>query len=414
MFHKSLNPPLWSHKAYDNLWTQWGLSAKPAEYEKAVMERYGLHPAPFDNGGRPLGLIEAKGLLGKGLVNNCLLCHAGTVAGQTIIGLGNASLDLQLLFDDMIAADGLKFDLPVRLSYVRGTVDPLNPAAFMFQFRDANLDLTTRPVKIPFGADVSSDPPAWWLLKRKKTRDWTGIIDARSTRIDMVNLLTPFNSGAYVRKQESAFADISAFLFSIESPKYPFPVDARLARRGAELFGHHCAKCHGTYGPGGEYPNEIVPLERIGTDPLLAQGVRDETVDYLNRSWLAKQIGSDGKLIQFTHQAGYQAPPLDGIWATAPYLHNGSVPTVYHVLNSKARPKVHTRTYRTDKDYYDPVKLGWKFTELDKGPDPALPAHQRRRFYDTTLRGQGNKGHTFGDKLTEAERMAVIEYLKTL
>src|SRR5262245_48656053 len=47
MFHKSLNPPLWSHKAYDNLWTQWGLSAKPADYEKAVMERYGLHPAPF-------------------------------------------------------------------------------------------------------------------------------------------------------------------------------------------------------------------------------------------------------------------------------------------------------------------------------------------------------------------------------
>src|SRR5262249_60380667 len=93
--HTPPHPPLGPHKAYDNLWKQWGLSAKPADYEKAVMERYGLHPAPFDNGGRPLGLIEAKGVLGKGLVNNCLLCHAGTVAGQTIIGLGNASLDLQ-------------------------------------------------------------------------------------------------------------------------------------------------------------------------------------------------------------------------------------------------------------------------------------------------------------------------------
>jgi len=167
-------------------------------------------------------------------------------------------------------------------------------------------------------------------------------------------------------------------------------------------------------GTGGEYPNEIVPLERIGTDPVLANGVRDEMVDHLNRSWLAKQIGLDGKPIQFTHQAGYQAPPLDGIWATAPYLHNGSLPTVYHVLKSKARPKVHTRSYHTDEEDYDPVKLGWKSTELDSGADPALPAHQRRRIYDTTLPGQANTGHTFGDKLTEAERMAVIEYLKTL
>src|SRR5262245_44829724 len=101
MLHKSLNPPVWSQKAYDNLWRQWGLSAKPTDYDKAVRERYGLHRAPFDNGGRPMGLIEAKGLLSKGLVNNCLLCHAGTVAGQTIIGLGNASLDLQSLFDDL-------------------------------------------------------------------------------------------------------------------------------------------------------------------------------------------------------------------------------------------------------------------------------------------------------------------------
>jgi hypothetical protein len=51
---------------------------------------------------------------------------------------------------------------------------------------------------------------------------------------------------------------------------------------------------------------------------------------------------------------------------------------------------------------------------LEKGPDPSLPAHQRRHIYDTSLPGQKNTGHTFGDKLTEAERMAVIDYPKTL
>jgi hypothetical protein len=102
------------------------------------------------------------------------------------------------------------------------------------------------------------------------------------------------------------------------------------------------------------------------------------------------------------------------VWATAPYFHNGSVPTVYHVLNSKARPKVFTRSFGTGKEDYDPAKLGWKVTEPAGPPGPEAPAVERRKVYDTGLRGRGNGGHTFGDKLTEGERAAVIEYLKTL
>ena len=64
MFHRSLNPGVWSLGAYDNLWRQWALTAKPANYEEAVRERYGLHKAPFDNGGRPLGPQEAAQLPG--------------------------------------------------------------------------------------------------------------------------------------------------------------------------------------------------------------------------------------------------------------------------------------------------------------------------------------------------------------
>lgn len=137
-------------------------------------------------------------------------------------------------------------------------------------------------------------------------------------------------------------------------------------------------------------------------------------MDYLNKTWLAQQTGPEGKPYQFTHNHGYQAPPLDGVWATAPYFHNGSIPTVYHVLNSKARPTRFTRSYQTEKEDYDPVKLGWKITELSEPMDPRQPASEQRKTYDSTLRGRGNTGHTFGDKLSEEERMAVIEYLKTL
>jgi mono/diheme cytochrome c family protein len=408
-----LNPALWSREAYENAWKQWGIAEKPADYGSAFRQRYGLYPAPYDNRGLPLGLMEANGFLRKGIINNCLLCHAGSIAGRTYIGLGNASLDFQSLLEDLSAADHLHFKLPFQFSYVRGTIDPASPVAFLMRFRDAELNLQ-KPIELAYSKDVCSDHPSWWLIKKKKTRDWTGGIDARSTRIDLVNLLSPFHSGEHIKKQEAVFADILAFLHSIETPKYPFAVDTRIAEEGRTVFNQHCSRCHGTYGPDGKYPNRIVDLAKIGTDPVLAETVSGKNLEYFNKSWLAQQVGPDGQRYQLTDHHGYQAPPLDGIWATAPYFHNGSVPTVYHVLNSKARPKIYTRSFRTAKEDYDPVKLGWKIQELTKSPDAAAPGIERRKVYDTTQRGRGNGGHRFGDELTEEERLAVIEYLKTL
>jgi mono/diheme cytochrome c family protein len=177
----------------------------------------------------------------------------------------------------------------------------------------------------------------------------------------------------------------------------------------------HCARCHGTYGPNWTYPNKIVPLNVIGTDPNRYYGISETFRRYYNQGWFGRERQgwlADGYPARLS--AGYQAPPLDGIWATAPYLHNGSVPTVYHLLNSKTRPRVFTRSYRTDKDAYDPIKLGWKVDVLEHGPDPHLRASARRKVYDTSQPGRSHAGHNFGDVLTEAERMAVIEYLKTL
>ena len=111
---------------------------------------------------------------------------------------------------------------------------------------------------------------------------------------------------------------------------------------------------------------------------------------------------------------GYQAPPLDGIWATAPYFHNGSVPTVYTVLNSSARPARFRRLPTTGTEAYDPVRLGWKIEPIEAPPEAELPSLEVRKICDTTTYGKGNRGHLFGDHLSDDERMAVIEYLKTL
>jgi mono/diheme cytochrome c family protein len=406
-------PPNWSAKAYDNVWKQWGIAEKPADYAQAVQERYGLHPAPFDNNGLPMGLREARGLLGKGIAVDCLLCHGGAIAGQSYIGLGNASLDIQSLYDDLAAGDGLMRGTPFTFSNVRGTSEAGAMAVYLLQYRDAELNVQA-PAALGYRTDLCEDAPAWWLLKKKRTMYHTGSTPARSVRALMQFMLTPFNSGEYVKSQEPAFADLQAYLLSLEPPRYPFPIDEERAAQGKLLFEQNCAKCHGTYGPDGSYPNKIIPLETIDTDPTRADGFSDKVAEHYNRSWLAREEGLAQKADQATAHRGYQAPPLDGVWATAPYFHNGSAPTVYHVLNSTARPRIFTRSYRTEKEDYDPVQLGWRVTVLDRPADAGLSGLERRKVYDTTQPGRGNGGHPFGDDLTEAERLAVIEYLKTL
>ncbi|HIA00334.1 MAG TPA: hypothetical protein EYN66_00190 [Myxococcales bacterium] len=109
---------------------------------------------------------------------------------------------------------------------------------------------------------------------------------------------------------------------------------------------------------------------------------------------------------------GYVAPPLDGIWATAPFLHNGSVPTIELVLNSKARP-TYWRRENFDSTHYDQTALGWPHTVLDYGQADSSAA-ERRFIYDTTIEGHHNSGHTFDDHLKNDKRRSVIEYLKSL
>ncbi len=373
-----MNPPLWSARAFNTLWKRWGLTERPADFEQQLQDRYGLQPAPYPNDGLPMGLHYASGPLGKGIVNDCLLCHAGTVAGQPIIGTANASLDLRAFFDDLYANDTFNYKLPFRFSYARGTIDIVNPLAFLLEFRAPDLSLK-RTVKLEYHRNVASDPPAWWLLKHKKTRNWTGGVDAQSVRVDMVNLLTPFNSADHIKKHETTFADIHAFVTSLNAPKYPFPVDTALAETGHRLFDHSCARCHGTYGSERVYPNKIVPLKTLGTDPTLALAVSGKNMDYFNQTWFAQEKRAGGGWYTIAETAGYQAPPLDGVWATAPYLHNSSVPTLYHVLNSKARPSVFTRSFRTAKEDYDPINVGWKTSTLrPRPPMPYLPTSAAR------------------------------------
>jgi len=158
----------------------------------------------------------------------------------------------------------------------------------------------------------------------------------------------------------------------------------------------------------GQVQNLLIPLDVIGTDGVLALG-GSQFADRFLEWWSKSFYGQASKL---EPKKGYVAPPLDGIWATAPYLHNGSVPTIAALLDSTKRPQYWTRTFQSTD--YDPAALGWKFTKLDHGHAGEPTVNARVKIYDTTQLGYGNGGHTFGDDLEDGERRAVLEYLKTL
>jgi mono/diheme cytochrome c family protein len=412
---RAFNPPFWTKDAWDNVWKQWGMKEKPADFAQQMRDRYGMHEAPFENQGYPLGMREAPILFQKGVATDCMLCHGGSIMGKSYIGLGNASLDMQSLYEDLNASAGRGAKTPFTFTHVRGTNEAGTMSVYLIAYREPDLRVRKPALEMDQKDFLCEDVPAWWLLRKKKTMYYTGTTNSRSVRSLMQFMMHPLNGPETFEKGEPVFRDVQAYLLSLRPPKYPFDIDAAKAKKGEALFKDTCARCHGTYGETWTYPNKIIPIEEIGTDRTRFDGISAKFGAYYNKSWFAKEkAGWVGDEFIVAPSVGYQAPPLDGIWATAPYLHNGSAPTVYHVLNSKARPKYSSRSYKTGQEDYDPARLGWKITQLERGADPAVSGPERRKVYDTTLPGRGNRGHTYGDKLSDEERNAVIEYLKTL
>jgi mono/diheme cytochrome c family protein len=415
LFERAFVPVLWRTSGYDGAWKQWGLKESPQDYGKAFREQYGLHPAPFENGKYPMGMRETTLARVQGLTTDCLLCHGGSFMGKSYVGMPNSSLDIQSLFEDLNSATSLLPAAPITLGFVRGTTESGNLSVALLQNRNPDLSIRIRKLDLSIKERLIEDVPAWWLLKKKQTMYATGSADARSVRALMQFMLHPLNGKTFFETEEATFRDIQAYILSLEAPKYPKVTVAKLVDKGAGIFAKTCSKCHGTYGKDPTYPNLIVPARTIRTDTRRLEGISAKAAEHYNASWFGQEKRFDGKTGYAQVAAvGYQAPPLDGIWATAPYLHNGSVPTLEALLDSKQRPKIFTRSYKTGEADYDWEKVGWKVTVLEEGPASSASAREKRQIYDTSQPGCGNQGHTFGDDLSRDDRQALIEYLKTL
>jgi len=229
----------------------------------------------------------------------------------------------------------------------------------------------------------------------------------------------------------AAFAE--ELLDGLPASPYPFAVNIELAKQGQALFTEHCADCHQPRN-GKVYDNLGTSMKRayvVGT--LLNYAARKELYDNCSPDTTIKLYGQDIKpcaefegvsltgkkdllMSPNAEHHGYNARPLSGIWAQAPYLHNGTVPTVYHLLVPDERPASFIKS-RLD---YDKKYLGYSWN-----PQQATGKNEGYMFQTNAIPALSNKGH---DKdIVEGKRtyrlnwsgdkhgaFAIIEYLKTL
>jgi mono/diheme cytochrome c family protein len=275
-----------------------------------------------------------------------------------------------------------------------GRVDTFNAAKVLFNFKVAELP----EAQLNGAADF---PSVWNQAPRQGMQlHW----DGNNTMVEERNKSAAFGTGTTPPTLDrAAIGRIEDWLLTRDAPAYPYAIDDSLAKRGATIYAEYCAQCHGA-GPRdfrGAQLGKVTPIEQIGTDRHRLDSYSYELA--VTQSTL--YAGYDWRFQHFRKTFGYANMPLDGLWLRAPYLHNGSVPTLRDLLeNRTARP---ASFYRGD-DVYDAQRVGFR-------SDRAGDAGRRFFVYDTALPGNSNVGHEgarYGTALAPSDKDALVEYLK--
>jgi hypothetical protein len=269
-----------------------------------------------------------------------------------------------------------------RPDWGRGRIDPLNP----FKYRQLK-----QPIDQTIG---HSDMTALWGLPLRdgKALHWDGL----NSSFKEVLISSAIGNGASPKSVDLESVDrIGAWLKTLKPPAYPFEIDRSAEEKGAQVFAAECATCHA---PDGARMGQVIPIAEVGTDrhrldTWTAASAAAFNELAANKPWQFKS---------FRKTNGYVAMPLMGVWLNAPYLHNGSVPTLTDLLEPvERRPQRFYRGY----DVYDPIRVGF----VANGPD----ATREGELFDTTTPGSGNSGHLYGTTLAPELKTALVAYLKS-
>lgn len=474
-FDEQMAKPFWPLDAYHNLPNVWGrpdIKVGSPEFYEEVFLRYGLHAvSPDANEGLPndpkvqkqirdnaaahlpQGLVKTEDgftppgsflpTSGRvGIVLNCEMCHSTQFHGRFEAGLTNIFSDTERLHSDLNAGSSGQgtFDFfkrnPVENSMVSGAgyagrlgMHVRTPHTDGFKFKLSSLSKQAiDSLRSEVDQIVYVRPPAWFTfnLKRKKPEEHVFYADGGASRKNnfasftyFLTFAQPFKPERLARALENFKTYGHEYIASTKPPRYRQPINFEMANSARGIYERKCGICHGGPGSSGgeyEYPGLHVPLEEVKTD-----GARVRYPEGLTKVF-NDVLGPD----MLVERKGYIAPPLIGIWARAPYLHNGSVPTLAQLLDSKTRIETYAiiSDPRVEADY-DFEQVGWKVVnyatregkEIADGLKYRRPGGKPVRIYDKKRMPNGglsNAGHTYGDSLKPEERRALLEFLKTL
>ena len=305
---------------------------------------------------------------------------------------------IHLMRDGVAGLTGRLRFIHLQADWGPGRVDTFNSAKAIFGVPFEKLS----PEELIGVADF----PAIW--NQAKKQDMQLHWDGNNSRVEERNLSAAFGTGATPRLiDHDAIARIEAWIATAEPPAFDrhFPVDRALADRGARIYLQRCAACHGKSGSdfSGAEVGKLTPIAAIGTD----RGRLDSyTFELAQNQGMLYSADPERRFRHFRKTWGYANAPLDGLWLRAPYLHNGSVPTLWDLLQpASKRPKIFYR----GNDLYDPKHLGFV---ADRPASQGTPLFA----FDTRMPGNGNAGHegaAYGTTLPDADKWALLEYLKT-
>lgn len=402
---------------------------------------------------------------------------------RTLIGLKLNAIESEVLenyfnYNDIVVSPVFK------TANVRG--DNLGPYWVWKYFSRLKIATASTPTLVTFSREEDSaldkdtfqngnlflptvDPTPWWLLRYKDTVYWYG--EPNRLAKDFSFNFTQSHRGLDLNHEQHVRDVEKALLFarSTTSPRYPKELNWDRVEMGRKLFHEKeieladttatCSSCHGTYthidsgfkwsvdypGPLTKRYNFVDPTyaklaaylqEKLG--PTL-QTLGQKYLDAFGPKWISNfipgfYVSNDG--------VGILPPPLVGVWASAPYFHNGSVPTLFEVLRPQRRSPYWSRS--TDPTAYDFQKAGLVYDEskefderylnneaLPNSADKRGPQYERmaawsrehffdpralqfRRTYYTDLPGKNNGGHSFAVTWTDDEINSVIEFLKSV
>ncbi len=270
-----------------------------------------------------------------------------------------------------------------------GRVDTFNP----YKTLQFNFPMDKLPETELIG---TADFPSIWNQKPREGLQlhW----DGDNTSVDERNLSAGLGAGITPTTVDRAgLKRVADWLWELPPPTYPYEINVDLAAKGQPIFENTCASCHRF---GGDRIGTVSPIQEIGTDPYRLNSYTYELLANQNTLF----AGYPERFQHFRKTDGYANLPLDGIWLRAPYLHNGSVPTLRDLLETpENRPQVFYR----GNDLFDQENVGFV-------SNAAQESDKKFFKFDTRLPGNSNAGHLYGTELSLADKNALIEYLKTL